>query len=243
MRAQQPGNGFTLIELLVVMAIIAILAALLFPVFATVQLESRENACLGNLHQIAVALRAYERDNQGYPLAPYYDGTRFQGGVSALYPNYITDKNRFICPDDTVVLGIPNASQIVYSSYNGMINPTTLAFLQDANSKPERLYNYYGFDDDGYDIYSGSTYTQPFPLPAWLAAQGLTGRFYPRLMSRYAPDNTIVVHCPYHRSFYGTNPTQQKDMVLRLNGKTEKDNVAPMGTSDSTGVSPWVVQK
>ena len=81
-------------------------------------------------------------------------------------------------------------------------------------------------------------------LPNFLATQGLTGRFYPRLMSRYAPDNTIITHCPYHRKSYGTDAAQQMDIVLRLNGKTDKANVAPMATPDSaTGVSPWVAQK
>jgi prepilin-type N-terminal cleavage/methylation domain-containing protein len=248
---KRPGSGFTLIELLVVMAIIGILAALLFPVFSTVQEQSRQNACIGNLQQIAVALKAYETDNSAFPPAPYFDGTRFQGGVSALYPNYITDKNIFICPDDALAQANSVAAKaVVYSSYNGMVNQNTWTFQTDGSGNPERLYNYFGYDNDGYDIYSintyppvtGTVFAVPDALPS-LLAQGLTGRFYPRLMNQYAPDTTIVIHCPYHRSHYGTNPNQQMDVVLRLNGKTEKDNVAPMGVPDATGASAWVEQK
>jgi prepilin-type N-terminal cleavage/methylation domain-containing protein len=246
MKAHQPVSGFTIIELLVVMAIIALLAALLFPVFSTVQLHSREASATGNLEQIAIALKAYEKDNNAYPVAPYFDGTRFQGGVSALYPNYLTDKSLLLCPDDPLVLGGANTSPVVYSSYNGIVvDPSTWAFQTDANG-PERLYNYYGYDNDGYDTYSQSTFTSPYPAPAWLTSQGLTGRFYPRLMSRYAPGNTIITRAPYFRGAYGTNPAQQMDLVLRLNGKTEKVNVAPMATPDATytpPVSPWVMQK
>lgn len=59
MRARR---GFTLIELLVVIAIIAILAAILFPVFATVREAARATACRSNLKQIGAALAMYRAD-------------------------------------------------------------------------------------------------------------------------------------------------------------------------------------
>jgi prepilin-type N-terminal cleavage/methylation domain-containing protein/prepilin-type processing-associated H-X9-DG protein len=55
-------RGFTLIELLVVVAIIAILAALLFPVFAMARAKARQAACLSNLKQISNALGMYIQD-------------------------------------------------------------------------------------------------------------------------------------------------------------------------------------
>lgn len=54
--------GFTLIELLVVIAIIAILAAILFPVFTRAKNSSRTSACLSNLKQIGLAIKAYCND-------------------------------------------------------------------------------------------------------------------------------------------------------------------------------------
>jgi len=60
--------GFTLVELLVVVGIIAVLAGLLFPVFAQVREEGRRATCLSNLRQIGLAFGMYLADNDGlYP--------------------------------------------------------------------------------------------------------------------------------------------------------------------------------
>lgn len=55
-------RAFTLIELLVVLAIIAILSAILFPVFAQAKHASKRTACLSNLRQIGVANDLYTSD-------------------------------------------------------------------------------------------------------------------------------------------------------------------------------------
>ena len=55
-------RGFTLIELLVVVAIIAIIAAILFPVFAQVRDKARQAGCLSNCRQIGLGLMMYAQD-------------------------------------------------------------------------------------------------------------------------------------------------------------------------------------
>lgn len=65
--ARRGGAGFTLVELLTVIAIIAILAAILLPVFAAVRENARRTSCMSNMQQMYTGLRQYELDNRRYP--------------------------------------------------------------------------------------------------------------------------------------------------------------------------------
>lgn len=56
-------RAFTLIELLVVVAIISILAAVLFPVFARAREKARQATCSSNLRQIGLAFALYAQDH------------------------------------------------------------------------------------------------------------------------------------------------------------------------------------
>lgn len=64
-RTSRACKGFTLIELLVVIAVIAILAAILFPVFAKSREKARRTSCLSNLKQIGNAYAMYRADYDG----------------------------------------------------------------------------------------------------------------------------------------------------------------------------------
>lgn len=57
---------FTLVELLIVIAVIAILATLLFPSLSTCRNKVKEISCKTNLKQIAIGLDMYSGDNQNY---------------------------------------------------------------------------------------------------------------------------------------------------------------------------------
>src|SRR5205085_6331083 len=63
-------RGFTLIELLVIIAIIAILAAILFPVFAQAREKGRQATCTSNNKQIGLAILMYASDyDETFPFA------------------------------------------------------------------------------------------------------------------------------------------------------------------------------
>ena len=56
-------RAFTLVELLVVIGIIALLSAILFPVFAHVREAARQTVAISNIRQCGIALKMYMEDN------------------------------------------------------------------------------------------------------------------------------------------------------------------------------------
>lgn len=56
-------TAFTMVELLVVVAIIAILAALVFPVFTRAKEQAKQTQCMSNLRQIGNAIGLYMADH------------------------------------------------------------------------------------------------------------------------------------------------------------------------------------
>jgi prepilin-type N-terminal cleavage/methylation domain-containing protein/prepilin-type processing-associated H-X9-DG protein len=96
-RVCRTQRGFTLIELLVVTAIIALLAAILFPVFAQAREKARQASCLSNCRQIGLAVMLYTEDyDQTYPLYahwPYHDQLWYE----TILP-YTRNKGIFTCP-------------------------------------------------------------------------------------------------------------------------------------------------
>ena len=66
-------TGFTLLEMLVALAILSLLAALLFPVFARAREKARQAACASNLRQIGIATMQYLQDNDETMFPKPYD--------------------------------------------------------------------------------------------------------------------------------------------------------------------------
>ena len=69
-------HAFTLIELLVVISIIAILVALLLPVFLSARNAVRKSVCLSNMRQLGSAISMYSQDNDEM-IAPHHGNYKY----------------------------------------------------------------------------------------------------------------------------------------------------------------------
>lgn len=96
------NNAFTLIELLTTMAILAILASILLPVFAQARNAAQRSVCISNHKQLSLALLAYTDDNQGV-FPGYVQDTWYRMGDdtpiwSGMIQPYLKSQGVFTCP-------------------------------------------------------------------------------------------------------------------------------------------------
>ncbi|HEX8550990.1 MAG TPA: DUF1559 domain-containing protein [Abditibacteriaceae bacterium] len=97
MYSSQKKSGFTLIELLIVIAIIAILASILFPVFGRARENARRSSCSSNLKQIGLGVQQYTQDyDERYPMKNQATDVRWN---QAIQP-YVKATQLFACPSN-----------------------------------------------------------------------------------------------------------------------------------------------
>lgn len=94
-------RAFTLIEVLVVMAIVTILASILFPAFAQARHAAHKSVCLSNMKQLTLALLMYT-DHQDGTFPGYVQDTWYRDGdatpiwTSMIQP-YLRSEDVFTC--------------------------------------------------------------------------------------------------------------------------------------------------
>ena len=165
--------GFTLIELLVVLALIAILAAILFPAFAQAREKARQTACLSNQKQIGTSVGLYLQDYDerlflfaNKPSALLPDSESHTGILltkekdvaasrwwNVLYP-YLKNRQVLVCPSDDLPTPSEdiNDGRTILRSYIANDAVESLALSQifvpsDAMVFTEKWGHWYGFPD------------------------------------------------------------------------------------------------
>ena len=159
-------RGFTLIELLIVIAIIAILAAILFPVFAHAREKARQTNCISNVRQISLAMLMYCGDyDNAFPLVGGSNPVNLFIGswIDTLQP-YSDNLQLFTCPS-------ASDTSIDWRSNNDLLRnygfpPAAGSFVQ-GNPPIYRLVSFHGVARyDGLGGYSGGPlgmYNWPAP--------------------------------------------------------------------------------
>lgn len=229
MRDRSYTSAFTMVELLTVIAIIAVLAAIIFPVAATVRERARQTTTISNLSQIQVALKMYKLDNRVYPEAllgyvePDVGGgvvpaDRIRGGF--LFQAYVRDINIFRSPNNPVndkrswravevLLPDPNDPARRSTEINGQLV-----------TRP-----YYLFDsmDIGQTCPGSGVYEQHYSLyRPYVPTSNTAGPLDDMCQLQYnqPPEETIVTWVSDHRSCdrTGLPAAGSKDIVLLLSG-------------------------
>lgn len=97
--------GFTLVEILVVITVLAILAAIAFPMLSSARDNARESSCQSNLKQIYVGYRLYAQDyNKKYPAkveclgSSSFRAANDPQSLVALLRPYIKNEPIWVCP-------------------------------------------------------------------------------------------------------------------------------------------------
>lgn len=117
-------KAFTLVELLIVIAILAVLAAILLPVFSQAREAARRSNCLTNQRQLGLGVLQYAQDwDETFPNGLYQNGGKRvwpgQGWAGQCLP-YIRNSALFHCPSDASVPP-PGNSSISYGLNKNLV--------------------------------------------------------------------------------------------------------------------------
>ena len=156
-------SGFTLIELLVAIAIIAILAAILFPVFAQAKAKAKQAMCMSNLRQVGLAMAMYIGDSDGQmpdrrdlknslpggykPWSSWPPSDPRMGWAAVVFQPYVKNDRLYRCPSiDNSALG--DAKQVLQTADVPTTQTNYWMWRFDRPDNPVPLDDFWGKTED-----------------------------------------------------------------------------------------------
>ena len=242
-------GGFTIIEMLTVIAIIGILASIIFPVITAAKRKAYQTQCMNNMHEIGVAFKLFvqdehrapdfiagpvERDGSGNAIPLDKSSGTINRQTVSLYPEYIKSVRILECP-----LSLINQDHKEYTltdvaedpMFNYWANPTS----PNTPGSIRSVLN----NGSKFELYLYDNYDSQFPKdcpereahysPLWFYVDLIQNPTYPdtdpdyvrQLWWRSPPEDTVVTWCSFHREAVGGVPKEgSKDIVLFLDGHT-----------------------
>lgn len=210
-------SGFSLVELLTVIAIIAILAAIIFPVMTAVKERANQNKCMTNLQQIAVAIQAFKEDNRCYPDilgVEYKPGVSFQDARGDyLFAEYVKSAAMFHCPSTNVT------NQMDYAEYQTGSGKTVQVYAYDSYDYTVTSSNKDGNKYTNIDVHYTTKWAPTLEsVNSYTAAASTSSNetdYERQLRFRNPPGDTVVTWCGYHE---GGSLKNGKSLVVFLDG-------------------------
>ena len=262
-RSPRRLSGFTLVEILVVLGIIALLGAILFPAFARARESARQTNCASNLNQIYFAVQQYFQDERAYPDSlvdllpegsPFVDENGVAANISAPAVGYLKSDKILLCPNDDTDTGLPHSS---YGALSKVI-PTPYSLTTPRPS--DYVWNFWGYDENGTAFRTATEAEAANGAPYTFLADNTRSFQHEAvgdtvnnereqnvvkfsLSNRYAPPQTIMTHCIFHRIQTANDlnsPQELTDGAMTEGKKLARDIVLRLdGSARALDVSSW----
>jgi prepilin-type N-terminal cleavage/methylation domain-containing protein len=214
MKAMRGNSGFSLVELLTVIAIIAILAGIIFPVMNAVKNNAKKTQCMTNMYNVAQALKMFKQDNGYYPASlageVQYDPStsavipldRTTGNGTGLFPDYTkggSGYKTFHCPlsPTSKTDAVTTADGKSYYAYDSYTVYTSLPVNPGTPLAGDKHYRT-DWAPTLADVAGGTPGLKPYPPGTTDGAELQTYDYKRQLKFRYPPDDTLVTWCSYH---------------------------------------------